>query len=536
VYNILIVDDEATVRHSIINNTNWNSLGFDCVGDCENGSEAIEEIDKFQPDVVLTDIAMPYVDGLQLTKYILEKYPRIKVIILTGYDDFDYAQQAVKLKAYDFILKPITADELRKLLVKLKENLDEEIRKLQNISKIEKQVKESMPLLKERFLNRLVSGHPNEGNIENKLEYFDIHFNTDKFLVFIVDVDDYGEFSTMQLSGVEDELVYYAVLNITEEIVSKYGSGTIFQNNNEKTIVILNDDNITDYKEKIIGMCEEIRQVIEKYLKLTVTIGVGRLCSGLNNISHSYNGAVTSLNYRFVQGKNHLINMYDIEGELNNNDKYNREYEKKIADAIKTGTVKETDEIISNIIAELKKSFSSIDKCYINIHRLIIFIIDQLNEIGIDETEIFGKEINPITEFYSLKTLGEFEQWFKIFCKKANRIITDKRDNYSRRQALKAEEYIKQNFMDENISLDSVCKHLLMSPSYFSAVFKSYTGETFIEYLTRVRMQQARVLLKTTDLKTYEVASKVGYSDPHYFGMIFKKTMGMTPTEFRNRV
>jgi two-component system response regulator YesN len=535
-YNILIVDDEATVRHSIRNNINWNSLGYNFVGDCENGSEAIDEIDKFQPDVVLTDITMPFVDGLELTRYILEKYPRIKVIILTGYDDFDYARQAVKLKAYDYILKPITADELRKLLLRLKDSLDEENRKLQNISRIEMQVKESLPLLKERFLNRLVSGHLQEGSVFNKLEYFGIHFGCNNFLVFIVDVDDYGEFNTLQLSGAEDELAYYAVFNITEEIVSTYGPEVVFQNNNEKTIVILNDDNIQEFKEKVVGICEEIRQVIEKYLELTVTIGVGGACSGLSNISRSYEGAVTALNYRFVQGKNHVINMSDIEGELNNNSKYNKEYEKKLADAIKSGTVKETDEIISMITGELKKTFVSIDKCYIHIHRLVILIIDQLGEMGINETELFGKEINPVMEVYNLKTLGDFEHWLKLYCQKANSIIVGKRDNYSKTQALKAEEYIKENYMDENISLNAMCRHMLMSLSYFSTVFKSYTGETFVEYLTRIRMENAKALLKTTDLKTYEVASKVGYSDPHYFGMIFKKTMGMTPTEFRDRV
>ena len=532
-YKILVVDDEAVVREGIRDNIEWDELGFSLAGVCENGSEAMEAVDRAQPEVVLTDICMPFVDGLELTRYISGKYPSIKVIILTGFDEFEYAQQAVRLKAYDFILKPITASELRDKLRKLKEDLDAEKQKLEDIGKLRLQVVESLPLLRERFLNRMVSGNLSEAD-KNKLDFFNISFTGDNFVAAVIDVEDYGDFATDH-PDTDDELLLFAVFNISEEIVSRYEGGLVFQNPNEKSIAVLSGDARDVLRDKAVCIFEELRQTLEKYLKITVSIGIGNVCTGIKEIKTSYKRAVSALDYRFLLGKNRVIYIGDMEDSMDKRPSYNTEWEKKLILGIKTGTTEEIGDIVGRIIQSLKESNVSLDNYYILMQHLIISIIDSLSEAGVNVGELLKEKVNPLTDIYRMKTLADVEVWLKDFCNRASGYITSRRDNYSMVQAIKAEEYIKENYMDQDLSLNSLCKHLLMSVSYFSMVFKNHTGETFIEYLTRVRMEKAVELLKTTDLKSYEVADRVGYADPHYFGLIFKKATGMTPIECRER-
>lgn len=532
-YKILIVDDESIVREGIRDTINWEELGFEFAGDCADGREAIEAVNTLQPDVVLTDIYMPFVDGLELARYISEKFPRIKVVILTGYDEFEYAQQAVKLKVYDFLLKPITANELRKILEKMKSDLDKEAKKSEDLSKLKMQLRESLPLLKERFLERLVSGHLRSGELDDKLKLFDIDFTGTKFIALAVDIDDYGQLDMIHQKG-EDELLLFAVFNICEEIVLRGKNGIVFQNRNDKTVAILSGNTILSLKEAAMRLSEEIQQSVEKYLEFTVTIGLGVICSSLTDISRSYKGAISALDYRFVLGKNKVINIMDMEHNTSEFSFHKMQWDKKIASAIKIGTSDEIDKLVEAAIKDLKATLMPVERCYIYMQQILTSVINTIDELGVDESEVFADR-NPFTEVYSFQTLDEMEAWLMELCHKASKAILEKRSDYSKVQVERAIEYIRENYNDKGISLNSVCKHLFISTSYFSLIFKNNTGKTFVEYLTKVRVEKAMELLKTTNMKSYEISNRVGYDDPHYFSLIFKKETGMTPTEYREK-
>lgn len=282
-------------------------------------------------------------------------------------------------------------------------------------------------------------------------------------------------------------------------------------------------------------LSEEIRQSIQKYLKFTVTIGIGLVIKNLNNISESYKGAVSALDYRFVVGKNHVISINDMESKAESRQVYNRDWQKKLVSGIKTGMTKEISKLIEGAMKNLKTTYVSMDRCHIQIQQVIFLIISSLNELGIYEAEIFGESFTPFTEIYGFKTLDQVEEWLKELCNKICLYISGRRNDFCKVQALKAEEYIRVNYQNPEISLSSICKHLLLSTSYFSIIFKNFTGETFIEYLTKVRVEKAMELIRTTSLKTYEISEKVGYLDPHYFSLIFKKATGLTTTEYREK-
>ncbi|SFL11775.1 two-component system, response regulator YesN [Paenibacillus sp. 1_12] len=534
-YKIIIVDDEITVREGIRDHLNWHELGFEVVGDYENGREVIEVMEQLQPDVVLTDINMPFVDGLELSRFLYTHYPRTKVIILTGYDEFEYAQQALKLKVHDYIVKPNTADEIRQILIRLKAEMDEEGRKTEDLTKLKERLRESLPLARERFLNQLTSGSMREGELKDKLAYLELSIEGMHHLVAVIDVDDHGELERFY-PETESELLYFAVFNISEEIVGKHNAGIVFQNNNEKTIVILSGEDIEVLYDNALIMLEEIKGAVKSFLKFTVSIGVGDVCTGLNSIHLSHKRAASALDYRFLLGKNRVISINDFEGNANARVPYNKVWERKLVSGIKSGTLQEMEHIISQIVHNFKQSYLPLDRCYIHIQQLIISIMDALDELGIHDDSIYRIDSSPLTDIYQLKTLDEIGVWLAAHCQKVSLMILEKRDHFVRVQMMKAEAYIHAHYADELISLDAVCKHVSMSKSYFSLLFKSYQSETFIGYLTKLRVEKAKEMLKHTDLKSYDIADRVGYADPQYFSLIFKKTTGMTTTEYRNRI
>jgi two-component system response regulator YesN len=531
VYKVLLVDDEVVVREGIKERINWSELGLVCVGDCENGMEAMEAVDLLLPDVVLTDINMPFVDGLELTRYLLEHHPFTKVIILTGYDDFSYAQQAIKLSVKDFILKPITAKELHKVLEKVTAEMNEDKRKREDLDRLRIQLNESLPLLKERFLERMVTSsiHPRER--EERLEYFQISLNTPCYLAIAIEIDYFPK----DHQNADKDLLRFAVFNVIQEVIEQEAGSVTFRNRDEKVIVILSgqaEEPLFDIAQKL---AEQIRHLIESYLKFTVTVGIGHSCSNLNHFLQSYESAMTALEYRFLLGANKVISIMDMEGHrAATNGEYQEDWEQKLISCMKTGTENELKETLQAIIQQYKNSFPSIKQCYIHIQKLIIYLIRDLNQLGLQEVDIFG-EVNPITHIYQFQTLEEMESWLFDCCRHAINTIIEQRNDFCNSQVRAAEAYLKQHYSDEGLSLAKICKYVHMSTSYFSSVFKAHTGKTFIEYLTAERISNAKELLKFTSLKTYEIASRVGYQDPHYFSMLFKKITGDSPTEYRQR-
>ncbi|MFC4597376.1 response regulator [Cohnella hongkongensis] len=528
-YKIMLVDDEAGVREGIRERIAWHEHGFECVGDCENGMDAIEAAELLKPDVVLTDINMPFMDGLELTRQLAERMPWTKVVILTGYDDFDYAQQAVKLQVKDFILKPITASELIAVLESLKQELDEAKDRRENLVRLERQLRESLPALKERFLERMVSTSIGLGEMTQRMAYFGLNLPGPEYVVLAADADHFGGAAP----DADRELLRFALHNIVQEIADRETASAVFRSREEKTVCILSggpDDRLFDRAQAV---AEEIRRSVETYLRFTVTIGIGLPVAGLADVRQSYRSAVAALDYRILLGTNRVISISDLEGRRHRSAEMTGDWEKRLVVGVKTGSREETEQAIKAIVEELKQATPSIEQVYIRIQKLIVSLLHALEESGGGDP--FGDAVNPITEVYRFKTLDEIERWLKELCENSIRLLAEKRSDMTRNLMAKAEAYIREHFPDPSLSLKTVCEIVHMSNSYFSAMFKARTGKTFVEYLTSQRVEKAKELLATTDMKSYEIASEVGYADPHYFSVLFKKATGDTPTEYRQR-
>ncbi|MDR2939155.1 MAG: response regulator transcription factor [Clostridiales bacterium] len=528
-YKVIIVDDEPIIRHGLKNKIDWALLGFECIAACENGREAQEYIEKTRPDLVITDIKMPFVDGLALTEYIKEIDKNIKVIILSGYDEFEYARKAIKFGVNDYIVKPITASEMMVVLEKLKNEIDKEKKENEAHIKKEKLLDDNKLIIKERFLQELVSLDINAEKIISHLGELGVDLSGSSYVAAIIDVDE--GFNKIGLQeNPNDPVLYFSVFNITEEIINNDKLGVTFQDSELKTVVIFCAPD-TGIMELAKNTCYRVQNTVKSIMNFTVSIGVGEYRNSPDAIAESYKEALNALEYRFLMGSGKIISISGVSINVKNTASDIITVEPQIIEGIKDGR----EDVLINSVGDLfniiKNAHLSVEGAYEVLYSLI-FKIQKTME-AYDVNDIFETRHNIISDIYRYKTLDEIEIWLIEVCCNIMQYLNKKKEKYTKQLILKAEDFIRENYSDPKISINSVSKELSLSPSYFSALFKNLTNKTFTEYLTNARIEKAKGLLASTSLKTYEIAYKVGYSDPHYFSIAFKKGTGRSPTKYR---
>lgn len=301
-------------------------------------------------------------------------------------------------------------------------------------------------------------------------------------------------------------------------------------------IVIFSGEADEGTYEAALNLSEVIRFCMEKYLKFTVTVGVGTLCRTLHELPLSYNGAISALDYRFLHGKNKVISILDMEGAKKPAQQLDIEWNRKFATLVKTGTPQEAHVLTGQFICNLKASLMTIGACYLQIQAIIIAIMTTIHElVGNESAQFQGHEI-VLKDINRFKTLDEIEAWLKSICREAISYISEQRNDLTKMQVRSVTEYIDEHYADENLTVDDLCRHVHLSRSYFSTVFKQHKEQTIMEYVTRVRIEKAKDLLQHTALKAYEVGAKIGYSDPQYFSVLFKKNTGTSPKEYREKL
>lgn len=528
-YKIIIVDDEDEVREGIKEKTDWAACGFELVGDFDNGRDALDFVDSLQPDVIITDICMPFMDGLLLAECIASQYRDIKVVIVTGYGDFEYAKKAIKLKVKDYLLKPINSAEFTSFLDKMKLELDEEHTKKEDLTAIKHQLNQSFPLLRERFLESMATSRLKKAEIERKFRNFQLSLVGPTYIALVLDVDDFQR-DFFEDQETEMELLRFAAFNIVQEIFEIESNGIAFRTRGDKIAVLFSgaEDEINILSQTL---AMHVKQSVEKYLKLTVSIGIGRMQREIQHVSDSFQEALTALDYRFLLGKNNIISIHDVEyGQGVDKLTYN-EWEKKLLSAMRMGNCNNISQVLDDWIKDLKSSVSSVNKCYGSIQKFYVSLMNLVAETGFDEAEVFGAY--PFPQITLMKTIDEVKQWLEETCHRIILFLSAKRTDITQSQMVLAETFIRENYKNEDLSLSQVCNHIYISMSYFSALFKQHTGETFVEFLTKLRLEKAKELLIVTQLKTYDIASRVGYGDPQYFSVIFKRNTGKSPKEYR---
>ena len=535
-YKVHLVDDETLIREAISENIQWEEIGFSFMGACENGKQAMEAIEKEQPDLLLTDINMPFVDGMELTKFVYENYPDTKVIIISGFDEFEYAKNAVKYQVLEYILKPITPMEFTETLLRVKKMFDERKESQRDMKKIRSAYVSNLPMVQGRYLHNLLNGTVDYAKLDEKQEELRLNLSAGCYNTALVEGDSLEPF-TSQYANVKDELALFAVYNITAEIVASENCGIAFQGTDEKTAILFMGDEEESLKIKMKQILPKIHQAMEEFLQIQVTIAVGKSVKRLEELPDSFAKTKSALEYKFMLGGNQTIEAEEYE-EIRNSAKHIDifEWASQMATTIRTNKIEEISQKTEQFVEQVKLSYVNKNRSFVYVQNLVLSVINLLELPEELEDEIYSQERNFMKQIYECENLDEIELRLRGTFRYICNLMSNQRDSYGKRQAMLALDYIEKNYADSSVTLNSVCTALAMSTSYFSSVFKNYTGETFIESLTKKRMEKAKILLEQGNLKTYEIAEAVGFSDAHYFSVAFKKAVGKTPTEYAREV
>ena len=522
----MIVEDEPLARDAIMRSIDFAACDFEVVAVCEDGKEAAEQYYKHLPDLVITDICMPFISGLQLAGLIAEAGHGTRVIILTGYDDFNYARTAISHQVSDYIMKPVTSKEFAEVLASSKKALDEQAERKNQISSAKRMLYIVSPLVRDQIMNRLVQGTVEPQSIASEALSFGLATDMDCYILSLIEIENVSE--AIQQLNVSTELLQYMITNIVTELAGEGFGLFAFSLADGKTAILGSGDDESAVCRKLRDLCENTHVTILQTLKLSVTIGIGIMVSSLSLLKDSYNEALKCLNYKFLMPVDYIIAPEDIKKQIRpfDFDKFKEEIflqirlqdEEKINALI--DTMIQTLQLSSMSKKDIQYEYSSI------INRLFSGIRSENATVTIDIDTTFPDENGA-------DYLPRMKDWLLNFCHECVELLRTERHGGVRRLSVMAMEYIKENFAESGLSLMTVCNHLSVSMSYFGIFFKENTGKTFVEYLTEVRMDKAKELLANTDLMLYSIAEKVGYENPAYFTVAFKKNNGMNPKEYR---
>ncbi|NQX70982.1 response regulator [Paenibacillus alba] len=545
-YKLLLVDDEEDVREGVVREVDWDAIGFEVVETAENGREALEMVERLQPDLVVTDIQMPFMNGLQLAEAIRERFPTIKLIILTGHDEFEYAQKAIKLHIDEYVLKPFSAQEVIHALLKVKAQIQEEVAHREDVQLLKEHYRKSMPVLKENFLATLMNRKLPRDEVYEKAANYGIDLSGNGYVVAVLSIDgvliheddleNRSELAkSVSLKYSEDQaLKYFALLNITEEIAEKHGLGLVFMHNDEVVVLGARESRDRDTTlQETMKMLEEVRQNVEKYLKFTLTVGIGTVMNDVTKISYSYEDAVLALDYRLILGNNRIICIDDVEKRAVEKIRFDDVKEHALTRCIKVGTNLEIRETMDELFQGIEGGVSVKDY-QIYLLEILTCILKAAKDSNLNVDEVFGDNFVPFTEINKFTSLEEAKHWLVDLCANMmNHIATDRQYTYKNLVEM-AKDYTKSHYHEGDININKVCGHLHISAGYFSSIFKKETKMTFVNYLNHIRMEAAKELLRSTDMKALEIAEKVGYADANYFSFSFRKNVGISPKEYRN--
>ena len=526
-YRIILADDEEEIRDGIKRKIDWAGNGFDLVGSAENGQEALEMAESLHPDVVMTDIKMPFMDGLTLGKRLSELMPGVKIVIFSGFDDFEYAQKAIQISAAEYILKPINAAELTAVLKKLKAQLDGEFAQKRDLELLRKHYLNSLPVLREQFFTRLMDGRISQERIRQQAALYDVDLSGNFWTVALVHYDN-DERENTPIS--DSELIPLSLKQLIDESLRRYSFKSLIYNDNVAVIASF------ESRSQILALINDMNQVCKlarRFLELTLTVGVGTPCSALTDLHFSTSGARTALDYRVLMGRGKTIYIDDVEPDPTGLLQFDEQSERSLVSAIKLGTPDEIIRTAEQFIGQFKAVRLSLGQYQLYLMEMMAELLRVIRAYQIDPSEVFGKDFDGNFHLTQFKSPDELWGWFSETCLKISSLIRRERTNSTKAMADKARQFIAQNYQNPDISVEMLCDHLHVSPAYFSTLFKKETGMSFVTYLTNVRMEEAIKLLSTTEDKTYEISLKIGYTEPNYFSYVFKKQFGMSPTRYR---
>ena len=526
-YKVLLVDDEADVMDVIEHKINWEEFGFTVIGKAQNGMKALEIAEKEQPDVVITDIKMPYMDGLELSRRLRKENPGIRIMILTGFDEFEYAKEAVHLEVEEYVLKPVNAEELSKCMIRVKESLDRERDEKLNIKKLEQYYMESLRVLQINFLSSLIEGSVQDQDIDKFMKDYQIPLKGPAFccVVFHASENHIPDNMTAPL------LTMSVQREAKEKLEDEWKSEIFTYLGNVVMLVELKSE---EDASRLTDACDWFCKWAERFLGGVLTAGVGKVCNDLHTINISYESAREAVSYRVLYGAGRSINIGDIAPKGQQLSMQIEDIEmNNLFKAIHLGVREDIEKAVMDMVKRLQGKAQTVTRYNFAALEIVGHLYRFCGNNYMKFEDHMGDVKNPYEAIPQMDD-RTFTDWIIRVALSISEELKNARTSSLRYLITEAKNIVRDDYADCNLSLDVVCTRLGVSNSYFSSIFKKETGQSFISYLTEYRMTQALHLILETNEKSYEIAEQVGYADANYFSYVFKRQYGMSPAKYRS--
>ena len=539
---IFLAEDEVIVRETIKRMIPWEELGFELVGEAADGEMALPLLIRQKSDLLITDIKMPFMDGLTLAKLAKKELPELKIVILSGYDDFNYAKQAISIGVEEYLLKPITKNALIERLSEIRSRYEHEKTQKEYYEKFQREMQVYEKNSNRDFFEALVCGSMDMMEVYKKAEKLGLDIVAEAYNILIFTMNSEEDFSGQKEGYSEWEA---ESLEMLEDFFSDNTSAMLFRCNIFSYGVLIKGQKET-IDENTRSCIDEIKKILDrKEQKRQWFVAVGESVERLSQLQKSYHSASRAFSQRYLYGENILY--YDemelMEHRSGQADTNDNAYLKNVdvnalnpailQKFLSNGLQEETENFVKDYFYAIGQEpmESLVFRNYV-ILNVRFSVLSFLKSLGCDTEEMEPENTEEILA-ESGKNIESAITYAKKMISQAITIRDQNSGNKNRSILKTAVDFIDEHYMDEDISLNTAANVANVSSNHFSALFSQNMGQTFIEYLTTLRMNKAKELLRCTGMRSSEIAGEVGYKDAHYFSYLFKKTQGMTPSEYR---
>lgn len=539
---IFLAEDEVVVRETIKRMIPWEELGFELVGEAADGEMALPLLIRQQPELLITDIKMPFMDGLTLARLAKKEIPGLKVVILSGYDDFNYAKQAIGIGVEDYLLKPITKNALIERLSEIRSRYEHEKTQKEYYEKFQREMQAYEKNSSRDFFEALVDGSMDMMEVYKRAEKLGLDIVAEAYnvLIFTMNCDE-------DFSGQRDEYSSWEAesLELLENFFAGHSSAMLFRSNIFSYGVLLKGQRET-IEENTRACVDEIRKILSRQDgRREWFLAVGQSVERLSQIQKSYHTASRAFSQRYLYDENILYydEMETMEHPGGQAETEDNAYLQKVdvnalnpailQKFLSNGLQEETENFVKDYFYAIGQEpmESLVFRNYV-ILNVRFSVISFIKGLGCDTNEMESADTEEVLA-ESGKNMESAIAYAKKMISQAIEIRDQNSGNKNRSILRTAVDFIDSHYMEEDISLNTVANVANVSSNHFSALFSQNMGQTFIEYLTTLRMNKAKELLRCTGMRSSEIAGEIGYKDAHYFSYLFKKTQGMTPSDYR---
>lgn len=533
---VFLVEDESIMREGLRDSIPWQQYGYEFVGEASDGEMALPLIRKFMPDVLITDIKMPFMDGLALSDIVTKEFPNIKVIIISGHDDFEYARRAIQVGVEQYLLKPITRNAMQKVLLEVREKIENEQAQKNYMEMFKAENHDYEQFSRRHFFERVFEGKLSAQEIYADAKELSLELNAPFYNLVFFGVSD--KKSAAEIKGMNAAEYIEGI----QRYLSKYSEYTVFRwNINTYGVLIAGEekempallDCIVDHIKRTFADAD--KEMIEWYL------AEGTPVNRLSFLSDCYKEVYRVFSCRFLLPNVNVLTK-DVISQFSSEDSSGSNYKTMdiskidpeiVRGFLEKGDMDEAQDFVTNYITNLSEPMKSVifrNYLILNVRFTVLAYIDS---IGKNQTEFLDKvNANEVDE--KKLSVEDVKDYTLKLILAALEMRDEQSDSRGKSVLKKALNYIEDNYTNDSLSLNEVASAIDVSPNYFSGLFSAEMNKTFIEYVTDKRMEKAKKLLRTTDKHTRDISLEVGYRDSHYFSFVFKKTQGITPREYRN--